>query len=189
MTLPLSYDPTLHQENTQGFYGQHHRLSFLHLPEISFFSQTVVLPSVIANPPVQPNPFAYLPLAGDRLVFGPLTMTFQIDAKFRNYFSLLFWMRGYGFPEGYDDLSVFQRQREDALSQPNPTVRQINTTTALLQILYPDTDAIAVEFEFRDVTPTHIGEITLDTTVTTATHMTCTASFTYSTFGITKLPL
>src|SRR4051812_39964195 len=93
------YVPTERFNNVQMLLDNHYRFIIDGLPDLSFFVTDVTLPEVLASTSQrQPTPFVSIPFVADHLTFMPLQINFLVDVKFKTYYSLFYWLRGYGFP-------------------------------------------------------------------------------------------
>jgi hypothetical protein len=178
------YTPTRRFDNTNLAYDNHWQITFEALPDIAFFAQRATIPSLSCQPPTQPTPFVNIPQVGDKLRFGTLDVTFAIDAAFKTYFSLFYWLKGYGFPTSYDDIVQFHANRKAQLGNPRALPRQMDTTIATLTLVQTDTDATVAEFRFDDVFPSDIGPLSFVTTQGEPSPLTCVVSFHYTNFDV-----
>src|SRR5438067_224694 len=122
------YTPTTRFTNVQGLLNNHFRFMVDALPDLTFYAQSVTLPDVAAATAKMNTPFTTIPQVGDHLDFGTLQVNYLIDSAFKNYFSLFYWLRGYGFPTSYDDIVNFTASRTKQSSLVRPTPRDIVTT-------------------------------------------------------------
>lgn len=180
----LTYEPTQRFDTQNGLYGNHFKFVIEALPDISFFAQTVTLPSVMSSSPGRPNPFTKIKEVGDHLEYGTLTVNYLIDAHFKTYSSLLWWVQGYGFPHSYDEVKLFREARARRLPYPHIQTRNIEKTMAVLYVLEPDTERVIVEIQFTDVFPIQLGEFEFASTYTDPPLLTCTANFAYTVFDV-----
>lgn len=157
------YTPTQRFTQQQLLLANHFRFDVAALPDLSFFVQSVSLPDITTSAPKLATPFSNVPQVGDHLTFGMLTAFYLLDVRAKTYFSLYYWLRGYGFPTSYDDVANFIASRGQRLGNPKPSPQDAYTTTATLTLLAPDTDSTVAEFHFTDVFPTALGSVQLDT--------------------------
>jgi len=182
---PLTYTASQRQESTGGILGNHFKFDIEALPDLSFFVQSVTLPSLTSTTVERANPFASIHEVGDHLVHSPIQVTYLIDAAFQTYRSLLWWMQGYGFPHSYDEVKEFREARAKQVPSPRARARELEKTNATLMILQPDTDKIIAEIHFIDVFPTSLGELAFATTDADAPLLTTMATFACTTFHLT----
>jgi hypothetical protein len=179
-----NYDPTLRVNNVQGLYNNHFKFNLEALPDLTFAVQSVVLPSVISGTVARPSPLVVIQEPSTHLTFGALSVSYLVDAAFKSYYSIYWWMKGYGFPHTTEELDEFRAARALRLPNVRPFVRDIQKTTATLQILQPDTESIIAEVRFTDVFPISLGEITFETTAGDAPVMVAHAGFACTEFDV-----
>ena len=68
-------------------------------PEAAFFCNQANIPALDLGTTVQPNYLRDIPVPGDKIEFGDLTIRFLVDEDLTNYMELQNWIRGLGFPE------------------------------------------------------------------------------------------
>ena len=157
--LPAPYEPSNRFEQQNGLYGNHFRFTLEALPDLTFFAQSVSLPSIVVPTVARPTPFTKIMEVGDHLDYGTFNVTYLIDGAFKTYQSLYWWIKGYGFPHSYDEVKNFREVRAKRIGNPRPQVKDLEKTAALLHVLQPDTEKIVAEISFIDVFPTILGEV------------------------------
>lgn len=180
----LGYEPTRRQDNTNLLYDNHYRFHLDALPDLTFRVTNVTHPGVASAAVNHPSPFTRIQETGDALNFHDLSMTFNVDAAFKSYTSIFWWLKGYGFPHSYEEVQNFRAQRAAQLSNPRPQVRDMEKTIATLSVLLPDTETIVCNIRFTDVFPTALGEMSFNSTGDDTVHLRCTATFAYTEFDI-----
>lgn len=178
------YSPTLLHTDTNGLYLNHFKFRLHRFPDLTFFVQSLRLPGVTADPVQQPTPFVRVPIPGDHLRFGNLELTYLVDAKFQTYFSLYYWMRGYGYPTSFEDVERFRAQEAARGPMARPTPKDLERSDALVSIVTPDTGSTIAEFHLHDVFPTEVGGLSFEATPTDTAPLVGTASFACSTFDV-----
>lgn len=184
MSEDLTYEPTERFDTQNGLYGNHFKFVIEPLPDLSFFAQSITLPSIMSSSPGRSNPFTKIKEVGDHLEYGNFTVNYLIDAKFKTYTSLLWWLQGYGFPHSYDEVKEFRETRTERIAFPRALVREIEKTNATLYVLEPDTEKILVEIQFVDVFPTQLGEMEFSSMDTEPPQLKCTATFACTLFNV-----
>lgn len=180
------YTATKRFESVADLLPNHFRFVLTDLPDLTFFAQQVILPDINSEAPKRANPFTTIPEVGDHLAFSPLTVHYTVDVGFKSYYSLFYWMRGYGFPKSYDDIANFQASRRRQLANPRPIAREITKTHGQLILLAPDTDKPVVTIDFEDVFPLQLGQLSFDTTISgTPEPLTTQVTFAYTDYEIT----
>lgn len=178
------YVPSPRFNDVAALYGNHFRFALNDLPDLTFFCQQIVLPDVSAGAPQRGNPFTLIPEVGDHLNFSALNCTYLVDSKFLSYYSLFYWMRGYGFPRSFEDIGNFETDRKRRIGNPIPKKREIQKTSATLSVLRPDTDGVISQINFLDVFPVQLGQMSFTTTEGDAPLLTCQVTFRYTDFEV-----
>ena len=186
METEQDYDPTRSHQTTNTLYGNHYRFAIERLPDLTFFVQSVSSPTFSGSAQTQETPFAFAHHPTSRLNYGDISVTYLVDASFKTYFSLYYWMRGYGFPHDFDEVKRFRaKQLSNDYVSPHAQPIDLEKTTALITILTPDTASIVAEINIDDVFPTELTGLDLTSTNTEAPVLTTTATFSCSTFDVT----
>ena len=186
METEQDYDPTRSHQTTNTLYGNHYRFAIERLPDLTFFVQSISSPSVSGSAQTQETPFAFAHHPTSRLNYGDISVTYLVDASFKTYFSLYYWMRGYGFPHSFDEVKRF-RAKQLSNNRVSPRARpvELEKTTASISILTPDTASIVAEINIDEVFPTELTSLDFTSTNTDAPVLTTTATFSCSPFDVT----
>lgn len=148
----------------------------LKLPELKFFCQEVTLPSLDAPAANYETPLVNVPIPGEKLTFGEVSVTFMIDENMENYIALHNWMVGLGFPASHEQYKNFINSRTDAI---NPNELLAGYSDGLLQVLNSSNNPTRT-IQFVDLFPTGLQQITLQSTTQDTTYLAATASFGYT---------
>ena len=168
------------------------KFSIVKLPKVEYFCTAVNLPGVnIADNYSQPTPFRDIPLPGEKLVYDRLTMTFLVDENLENYQEIHGWLRGLGFPGGYDEF----KNLLDAGSDRYPT--SVNSrlgdagrtkfaapsaggifSDATLNILTSKNNPVT-EVRFNDCFPISLSGLAYNQQATDTDYLTATVTFNY----------
>ena len=174
---------------TQFKFGIHQ------LPKVEFFTLSANVPGITAGVATQQTPFKNIPIAGDKLEYENLSITFQVDEYLENYVSLHNWMKGIGFPT---DRQEFRTYRDVTSNTPaggkEPSIDVIGSATpdralysdAYLMVLSNKNNPI-VEVNFQNVFPVSLGALEITQSVTDIQYMTATAEFAYQIYEINTL--
>ena len=94
-TSPLARQPDKldYASPTQFRFGIHQ------LPKVEFFTTAINLPGISLGTTTMATPYKDIPLPGEKLEYGNLTIEFLVDEYLENYISLHNWMTGLGFPQ------------------------------------------------------------------------------------------
>lgn len=178
------YEPSQRFENVTTLLGNHYRFVLDALPDLTFFVQSFTMPTVMAAVAQRPNPFTSIPEVGDHLTFGTFNVSYLVDNRFKTYFSLFYWLKGYGFPTSYQDILDFEAARMKQVPNPRPRPRELQKTNATLTVLQPDNDTAVAEVFFYDVFPSALGELAFETVESKPAMLKTLATFHYTDFNI-----
>lgn len=148
------------------------------LPDMNFFVQSVVLPSIDVGNFDQPTPFRMMPTVGDHLEYGDLEVTFRVNESMSNYIEIFNWMMGIGFPDNFD-------QRKDVQSQTIVSGQGLYsdaTLTVLSSAMNPSVDIL-----IKDLFPISLSSLRLDSTMVDVEYVEATVTFKFLNFTIKKL--
>lgn len=148
--------------------------SIARIPELTYFCQEVSIPDVSLPPTDQNTPFVRIPLPGDTLDFGDLTVQFLVDSRMENYKALFNWIRGLGFPENYkqynDQVTNSFAISENAAALSDATLTPLNSSGAAATIL------------FKDCVITSLSSLTFASTSNDVQYLVGNATFRYTYF-------
>lgn len=142
-------------------------------PAIEYFIQTVNIPSIGLGTAEVPTPFVKLPLAGDHLDFGELSLSYKIDEDMKNYLEIYNWIKGLGFPDNFD-------QYRNISNLPS---RDGIYSDATLIILTSSKNA-NIFIKFKNIFPTSLDAVQFDTTQTDVEYVSTSVTFKYQSFDI-----
>ena len=174
---------------TQFKFGIHQ------LPKVEFFTLSANVPGITAGVATQQTPFKNIPIAGDKLEYENLSITFQVDEYLENYVSLHNWMKGIGFPTNRQEFRTYRDVTSNTPAEgKEPSIDVIGSATpdralysdAYLMVLSNKNNPI-VEVNFKDVFPVSLGALEFTQSVTDVEFMTVTAEFAYQIYEINAL--
>ena len=84
------------------------KFSINQLPKVEFFTTTANIPDLTLSDVVIPTPFKQIPVLGQNLTYGNLTITFIVDEFLENYRELHTWLTGIGFPKSRKQFTEFR---------------------------------------------------------------------------------
>ena len=149
------------------------------LPLVSFFSQSVQLPSVTLGNLEQPSPLARIKIPGDIMDFQPLQVPFMVDEKMNNYMEAFKWMVGLTFPENYKQYVIENNSRGFKDSSELPR----NYSDAKLFVLNSHNNVIRT-FTFVDCFPVSLEGIAFDTKNMDVPYVSSSLSLEYTYFSV-----
>ncbi len=170
----------LQPTNTNLLVPNRFVLSFIRLPNMQFFCQTVNLPGINLTPVQRNTPFVDLNVPGEKLMYDPLTITFLVDEDLKAWKEIHDWMRGITFPIKFDEYKNLSKQ------SPYANKKTPQYSDATLTILDSNQRG-NYRFKFADCFPSTLAPFTLSTLTGADTIMTADATFTFSYFDIEKI--
>lgn len=141
------------------------------LPHINWFMQRINIPGISSMPPEVNTPFRVIPVTGDTLQFDPLRISFKIDEDMNNYFEIVDWMHGYGFPDNWEQ---YNSLRQRGIKVPSTGLYSDGTLSILNSNMVKN-----VEIVYHDLFPTALSEVNFDVTDPDVTYLTCDVEFRY----------
>jgi hypothetical protein len=147
----------------------YYRFSIAKLPKVSFFCQSVSLPTVTMSEVIMPTPFQQISRPS-KLDFDELTLGFVIDENLGNYLEIFNWLRSM---TNVDDYQEFK---------PSNT----HVTTANLVILNSSKNP-KLNVTFYDIYPRILSSVDFSSTVIDPEPFIANCTFKYRSFDIQVL--
>ena len=184
VTSPLARQPDKldYASPTQFRFGIHQ------LPKVEFFATAVNIPGISLGTAIMSTPYKDIPLPGEKLEYGNLSIEFLVDEYLENYISLHNWMTGLGFPQ---DRAEFKTYRDVTSNTPTtsakvPTPDRTMYSDAFIMILSNKNNPI-LEINFEDIFPVSIGDLDYNQDATDVEYIKVTAEFAYKIYTMTAL--
>lgn len=150
-------------------------LSIEKLPQLTYFSQEIAVPSVSLREEEILTPLSRISIPSDVLDFSSLDVTFLVDEKMENYKAIYDWMKGLGFPESYDEMRAFlassNRQTSSTLSK--------YYSDGVVMVLGNSGKSIQ-NIRYIDMYPISLSALTFSSTNSDVQYLVGTASFSYT---------
>ena len=156
-------------------------------PAVAFFCNEANIPSIDLGVAEQPSYLKNIPVPGDKIQFGDLSLRFLVDEDLKNYMEIQNWIRGLGYPESLqefqdlddagqltDAFGKFKQSRDDIYSD--------GTLQILSSNLVPQ-----FQCQFTDLFPYSLSTLTFDATDTDIEYFTADVSFKYTIYRLTDL--
>ena len=167
------------------------------LPKVEFFTVSANIPDITLSDVVIPTPFKPIPVLGQNLTYGNLSLTFIVDEFLENYRELHEWLTGIGFPKDRKQFSEFRSNtanRGSASPTPVQDVGKVGKSVsdsamfsdATLTILSNKNNPI-VEVRFANMYPVSLGALEFTQQAGDVEYMTVQADFTYQIYEIVSL--
>ena len=154
------------------------RFRLTRAPNLGFFVTSVVLPNITLNFVDVPTPFKAINIAGNKLEYGDLQITFRLDEDFDAYFEIYNWLVSLGFPENFDQYRIAENK---AKGSPDGLY-----SDAVLSVLTSDMVA-NIEIDFQDLFPASISDINFNVSDTDVNYVEMTVTFKYKIYHVRKI--
>ncbi|NBT48358.1 MAG: hypothetical protein EBT07_11200 [Actinobacteria bacterium] len=147
----------------------YYRFSIAKLPKVSYFCQSVSLPTVTMSEVIMPTPFQQISRPS-KLDFDELNLGFVIDENMGNYLEIFNWLRSMTNVEDYQEF------------KPSNT----HVTTANLVILNSSKNP-KLNVTFHDIYPRILSSVDFSSTVIDPEPFIANCTFKYRSFDIQVL--
>jgi hypothetical protein len=175
----MALNDSLLPNNINALTPNGFNFSITKLPEVSFFCQRVLIPSISLPTVDQLNPFINRPIPGEIMSFSELTVQFLIDENMSNYKSIFRWMVALGFPESHEQYKSFMGNQDSTVYSELAR----NYSDATVGVLDAQNN-ITNSFKFYDIFPIALDPIQLESTAMDVNYVIGSATFKYSYFTI-----
>lgn len=156
------------------------KFSMERAPNLSYFVQSATVPALTLGNPYLDTPFVRVPVAGDRLFFNELTITYRVDEDMLNYLEMYNWLVQLGFPESFEQYTLSYNAGGGGTSES--LVFTDATLTVLTNTMNPNYD-----IKFRDMYPLSLSELQFDSKDQDVDYVEATVTFAYKDFVIEKI--
>jgi len=154
------------------------------LPLVSYNCQNVALPDVGFGSATQPTPFHDVPITGEKLRFGDLSIQFIVSENMENYIELLKWLYGIGAPHSYQERIDFNQNRSRMQTQTDSKkLEQLQYSDGTLT-LTSAANLPLISVKFKNLFPVMLSGFQLRSTIESLDYVTCSATFKYSSFEV-----
>ncbi len=82
-----------------------YKLDIHNLPNTTYWAQTTFLPTITLEGGILPTPNRDVPVAGHKLEFDSLNVTFLVDQDLKNYEEIYYWMVRIGVEGKFADMT------------------------------------------------------------------------------------
>ena len=153
-------------------------------PKVAFFCNQANIPDLNLGVAIQPNPLRDIPVPGDKIEFGDLTLRFLVDEDLSNYMEIQNWIRGLGYPESIKEFQDFESQStiQGNFKQDRQNIYSDGTLQILSSNLVPQFQVV-----FNDLFPYSLSTVTFDATDTDIEYFTADVSFKYTIYNLTDM--
>jgi len=153
------------------------KFTLARFPKIDFFSTSANLPGMNLGVAQAANYWKEMPLAGTRLAFEDLTLSFIVDENLVNYLAVHNWMRGLGFPESIQNFVDLVTDEDNLIDM------DLQYTDGALLVLNNQFNNVA-KVKFRDLFPISLSGLQFDSKQSDYETLTATVTFKYTLYDI-----
>ena len=172
--------------------GTQWRLAFNRLPKTTWFCTAANVPGITLGEATYPTPMADMFVAGDKLIFETLNITFLVDEELQNYRELWEWIVAMGAPVSHSQWTTGLTKGDGLTTtfsavgtDDNINPRQKSTSTE--KNLYSDATLIVynsknmpkVNVKFKDMFPTSLSSLEYSQDLTDVEYFKASATFRY----------
>jgi len=160
------------------------KLSLNRSPSVAFFCNQANIPNISLGIAEQPTYLRNIPIPGDKIDFGDLTIRFLVDEDLKNYMEIQKWIRGLGYPESLNEFTNLEKSSEDfgILNSVGDNIYSDGTLQVLNNNMIP-----SFQIFFNDLFPYDLSTLAFDATQTDQEYFTADVSFKYTIYNITDL--
>lgn len=169
---------TTQPDNTSFLAPTGFQFSIQKLPHVNYFCYSANIPDMtLGQVDSITNTFIKLPVPGDKLQFGALTVRFRIDEDLRNYKEIYDWMTGLGYPDNFDQSSAIRTGIQASGQVYSDATLLINTAS----------NRPNAQVSFVDAYPVSLSALQFDISGTDAQYLEADVSFVYRKYNIDLL--
>lgn len=147
-------------------------------PHVNFFVQKVSIPNIALTATRYSNPLVNIPISGEHLTYGDLSVTFKVDEDLQNYMELHNWIRALGFPETTEE---YKQLNDKAI------ITGEGITSDISVMVLTSTKMANYEFIFIDANPISLTGLTFNTVDADVNYLEATCVFKYTYFDVKKI--
>lgn len=152
-------------------------------PKIAFFGNAVNIPDLLLGTTIQPTQaLKNLPVPGEIIEFGDLTLRFLVDENMENYIEVQNWIRGIGFPESLEQIYDFQDETEGVARPDLQSTMNIYSDGTL--IVYDSLSNPNFKVHFENMFPYSLTTLQFDATLADTEYFTAEVAFKYDVYNI-----
>jgi hypothetical protein len=157
-------------QNTNLLQPTKYLLEFKRINTVTYFLQTVNVPSIKLGEVIRTTPFLDMYSPGTKLDYSTLDIEFIVDEELETWKNLYNWFVSIADPDGFEKRTYKEElQRSEHFSDATLTVLS-NLNNPVLRI------------NFRNLFPLTMGDINFDTRLSADNIMTVSASFRYESY-------
>ena len=160
------------------------RFSLRRSPKVAFFCNQANIPAMTLGVTEQATYLKNIPVPGDRIEFGDLTLRFLVDEDLKNYMEIQNWIRGLGYPDSLAEFDRLDKEGEifGRYAGDQDKIYSDGTLSVLTNSLVPQ-----FQIFFKDLFPYDLSTLTFDATQTDQEYFTADVSFKYTIYTVNDM--
>ena len=166
--------------NTNYLQPTKYVLQFDRIGSVQYFCQTVNIPGMSLGHTNYTTPLIDIPVAGNKLTYNDLSISFTIDEALDSWNQLQLWLRSIASPK-----SMNERSTLTSFQNKNPNTKLTSYSDATL-IVYSALNNPILKVQFYNVFPISLSDIVFDTKESADNILTSDATFMYEYFDFLK---
>ena len=168
--------------------GTQWRLAFNRIPKTNWFCTAANIPGITLGEAQFPTPMSDMFVAGDKLTFETLNITFLVDEELQNYRELWDWIVGIGSPVNHSqwettlskgDGAIRSFATPDADPRTKSTYEESNLYSDATLIVYNSKNMAKVDVKFKNMFPTSLSSLEYSQDLTDVEYFKASATFRY----------
>ena len=160
------------------------RFSLRRSPKVAFFCNQANIPAMNLGIAIQSNYLRDIPVPGDKIEFGDLTLRFLVDEDLKNYMEIQNWIRGLGYPDSLAEFDRLDKEGEifGRYAGDQDKIYSDGTLSVLTNSLVPQ-----FQIFFKDLFPYDLSTLSFDATQTDQEYFTADVSFKYTIYTVNDM--
>ena len=155
------------------------RFAIQRLPHVNYFCTSASIPDItMGQVNTVDNTFIKLPVPGDKLTFGFLTLRFRVDEDLKNFQEIYDWMIGLGYPDNFAQYGAIARQGIQSVGEVYSDGSLIVTTASFK----PN-----IEVKFTDMYPVNLSAVDFNLEQNDVEYLQADVQFAYRKYELTTI--
>ena len=159
--------------------GTQWRLAFNRVPKMTWFCTAATIPGISLGEATYPTPIHDIFLAGDKLTFENLNITFIVDEELQNYRELWDWLVGMGTPKSPSQWLPELKKGDGSVRKKGGSYEESNFYSDATLIVYNSKNIPKVEVKFKDMFPTSLSALDYSQELSDVEYFKASATFRY----------
>jgi hypothetical protein len=167
-------------ENTNLLQPTKFLMAFSRIPDTQYFLQSVNLPGITGNQIPMSSPGLDYFLAGNKMSYSNLTITFLLDEEMLAWRNIHKWFRSFASPEGTNE----RNSLASVQNSKNTKNHEMNAYSDGSLNILTNLNNSNIRIDFYNMFPISMSDVEFDTRKSAEETMTCEATFVFEYFNI-----